>query len=165
MAGRDDYDWRADSLGCWELAIAELRKKHMMNAKLLADELTRDEGLKLKPYRCTADKLTIGIGRNLDDAGITPAEARMLLENDIARAEAGLDNAAPWWRQMSDTRQRALVNMAFNLGMSRLLGFRNMLEALRGGDYDRAAHEALNSKWAEQVGERAHRIAKMIREG
>jgi lysozyme len=160
-----DYDWAADSLGSWELAIAELRKRYIMNASLLADELTRDEGLKLKPYRCTADKLTIGIGRNLDDVGITRAEARMLLQNDIACTVSGLDLSTPWWWQLSDNRQRALANMAFNLGVPGLMKFKNMLAAMNNGDFARAADEALASKWADQVGERAHRIAKLIREG
>jgi lysozyme len=160
-----EYDWAKDSLGCWELAISELRKRYLMNADLLADELTRDEGLRLKPYHDTVGKLTIGIGRNLEDVGITPAEAHYLLVGDIARAMADLDRTVPWWRKMTDVQQRALVNMAFNLGVPRLLGFRDMLDALRGGDFDRAAYEALDSKWASQVGERAQRIAKMFREG
>jgi lysozyme len=136
-----------------------------MNASLLADEITRDEGLRLKPYKCTADKLTIGIGRNLEDVGITPSEARMLLQGDIARVCADLDRQLSWWMTLSDNRQRALANMGFNLGVPGLLKFRNMLAAMQSGDFNRAAEEALASKWAGQVGERAHRIAKMIREG
>jgi lysozyme len=109
--------------------------------------------------------LTIGIGRNLDDVGITPAEARYLLEGDIARAMAGLDSELPWWRKMSDRRQRALVNMAVNLGIGGLLKFKKMLAAMERGDWSEASRQALDSRWAEQVGERAKRIAKMIWEG
>ncbi len=136
-----------------------------MDWAAIAAELRRDEGVRLRPYRCTAGRLSIGVGRNLDDVGISAAEAELLLDNDIARAAADLDRALPWWRGLSEARQRALVNMAFNLGLPRLLGFSAMLAALRAGDYSRAAAEALNSRWAGQVGARAARVAAMIREG
>lgn len=131
----------------------------------LIAELTRDEGLRFKPYKCTAGKLTIGIGRNLDDVGISEEEAYFLCGNDIDAAADDLDQNVPWFRQLSDTRQRALVNMCFNLGWPRLSGFRNMLMALKEGDYDRAASEALDSRWARQVGARSERIAEMYRNG
>ncbi len=136
-----------------------------MDVKALIDDLVRDEGLRLKPYLCTAGKMTIGVGRNLDDVGITEEEAHYLLENDIGRLRAELDQALPWWRQLSEVRQRALANMAFNLGLSRLLGFRKCLAALQAEAWDEAAREALNSQWARQVGARSARIAQMIREG
>jgi lysozyme len=132
--------------------------------ELIAD-LRRDEGLRLKPYRCTAGKLTIGYGRNLDAKGITEAEAEDLLRDDVAGVFAELDRALPWWRDLSEGRQRGLANMAFNLGVPRLLGFRLMIGALRRSDYEEAARQALDSKWARQVGDRAERIAKLIREG
>jgi len=136
-----------------------------MDPDLMKRELVRDEGLRLKPYRCTAGRLTIGVGRNLDDVGITAEEADYLLENDLGRAMADLDRALPWWRGLSEARQRALVNMAFNVGLSRLLGFKAMLAALQRGDWNEAAAEALASRWADQVGARAVRIAEMMREG
>jgi lysozyme len=141
------------------------RKGMAMDVKALTDELVRDEGMRTKPYYCTAGKLTIGVGRNIEDVGITEDEARYLLENDIRRVCAELDQAFPWWRQLSDRRQRALANMAFNLGLGRLLKFRKCLAALEAGDYAEAAAQALNSTWARQVGARASRIAVMIREG
>ncbi|GAB3123810.1 hypothetical protein GCM10027256_18490 [Novispirillum itersonii subsp. nipponicum] len=131
----------------------------------LAADLRRDEAVRLLPYRCTAGKLTIGIGRNLDDVGISAEEAAVLLGNDIRRVLAGLDRQLPWWRGLSAGRQRALANMAFNLGLPRLLGFRQMLAALQAGQWEEAARQALDSKWAGQVGERADRIARLIREG
>ncbi|CCG42198.1 glycoside hydrolase family protein [Magnetospirillum molischianum] len=130
----------------------------------LRRELIRDEGLKLKPYRCTAGKLTIGVGRNIEDRGITADEAMVLLDNDIVVIAAELDRAIPFWRKLSDARQRALINMAM-MGVPRLLGFKRMLYALSIGDYPGAAAEALNSKWAGQVGDRAIRLADMIRRG
>lgn len=136
-----------------------------MDMAAMKRELVRDEGLRLKPYRCTAGRLTIGVGRNLDDAGLTAEEADYLLENDIGRAMADLDRALPWWRGLSGARQRALANMCFNLGLSRLLGFRTMLADLAAGDGAGAARAALDSAWARQVGRRADRIAKMLAEG
>jgi len=134
-----------------------------MNRDLLQEDLILDEGIRLKPYRCTAGKLTIGIGRNLDDVGISKTETLTLLDADISRAEQGLDNFAPWWRSLPEPAARGLVNMAFNLGAGRLAGFKGMLAALRAGDYNLAAAEALDSKWAKQVGERATRIAALFR--
>lgn len=136
----------------------------MDRGKLTAD-LIRDEGLELRPYKCTAGKVTIGIGRNLDDVGITREEAMHLLHNDLDRVSAELDRAFPWWRDLSEARQRALANMAFNLGVPRLSGFRRMTAALQEGRYDDAAREALDSRWAQQVGARSQRIAALIREG
>jgi len=134
-----------------------------MNRDQLQEDLILDEEIRLKPYRCTAGKLTIGIGRNLDDVGISRTETLALLDADIARAEQGLDNFAPWWRSLPEPAARGLVNMAFNLGAGRLAGFEGMLAALKCGDYNLAAAEALDSKWAKQVGDRAHRIAALFR--
>ena len=136
-----------------------------MDMTKLKAELIRDEGLRLKPYRCTAGKLTIGVGRNLDDVGLADEEAKYLLKTDIDRAMDGLDRNVPWWRSMTDARRRALVNMCFNLGWPRLSQFKNMLAHLQAGDFERAAAEALDSRWAQQVGERSERIAALIREG
>lgn len=136
-----------------------------MNFTQLKADLIRDEGLRLKPYKDTVGKTTIGCGRNLNDLGISEAEAEFMLENDIVRVMGELDKAFPWWTGLSEQRQVALCNMAFNLGISRLQGFRNMLAALQAGDYEKAAHEAFQSHWSGQVGARADRICKMILEG
>ena len=106
----------------------------------LERELIAVEGLKLKPYRCTAGKLSIGIGRNLEDRGITEAEARVMFRTDVDAIERELDRAIPWWRSLSAGRRRALINMGF-MGVPRLLGFKNMLAALQAGESDRAAAE------------------------
>lgn len=135
-----------------------------MDVTKLTEDLIRDEGLKTEPYVCTAGKLTIGVGRNLAD-GISKAEALFLLSNDILAVTRELDKAIPWWLTLSEPRRRALANMAFNMGVPRLLGFKNMLAAMERGDFARAAAEALDSQWACQVGERAKRIAALIREG
>jgi lysozyme len=136
-----------------------------MNLKLLETELELDEGNKSKPYKCTAGKTTIGIGRNLDDVGLSPDEISYLFQNDIKRVIADLDKNLGWWRGLSDTRKRVLANMAFNLGIAGLLGFKNTLKAIAEGRYNDAADGMLASKWATQVGARAQRLAKMMREG
>lgn len=119
----------------------------------------------MKPYRCSAGALTIGVGRNLDDRGITEHEALYLLDNDITRVQSELDVNIPSWRGLSDARQMVLMDMCFNLGISRFLKFKRMLAALRDGDYETAAREALLSKWADQVGQRARTLAEMMRRG
>lgn len=126
-------------------------------------QLKQDEDLRLKPYRCTADKLTIGYGRNLEDSGISKDEAEYLFSNDVKEAESELRHAFPWFEELSETRKDVLVNMRFNLGMPRLLGFKKFLKALSLGEYETAAHEMMNSLWAEQVGDRAKRLANQIR--
>ena len=126
-------------------------------------EIMRDEGLRLKPYKCTAGKVTIGYGRNLDDVGISEYEAGQMLTSDIRNVGWELDDKMPGWRRFPDGVARGLVNMCFNLGWTRLSKFKKMLAALKAEDYNRAADEALDSKWAKQVGARANRIAELFR--
>lgn len=130
------------------------------------EELLRfHEGLRLKPYRCTAGKLTIGIGRNLDDVGITEDEAAFMMRNDIDRVKRELAQALPWWSSLDPVRSVVLVDLSFNLGLPRLLKFTKMLMHLRAGTWDAAANELLASRYATQVGERARRLATMLRSG
>lgn len=142
-----------------------------MDIKVLVAELERDEGLRLKPYRDTVGKLTVGVGRNLDDVGLSQDEAEYLLQNDIKRACADLDANLPWWRELDDVRQRVLVNMCFNMGIGSiqagrgLLSFGITLLKVKSGDYAGAAAGMLASKWAGQVGGRAKRLADMMRTG
>lgn len=128
------------------------------------NDIVYDEGMLLKPYHCSAGKLTIGVGRNLEDNGISTEEALMLLENDISRAANELDRAMFGWRGFSEPRQRALLNMCFNMGWPRMSGFKKMIVAIWNGDWDTAAAEALDSKWAAQVGSRAKRVAALMKE-
>ncbi len=133
-----------------------------MDTTQLKQDLVRDEDLRLKPYRCTAGKLTIGVGRNLDDRGITREEAGTLLDTDVAVVLADLDRNAPWWRSLPEPAARGLANMAFNLGWPRLAGFRMMLAALQEHDWPAAAAAARDSRWARQVGARSERIATLF---
>jgi lysozyme len=130
--------------------------------KALVRQIELHEGLRLKPYRCTAGKLTIGVGRNLEDRGITLSEARMLLANDLADVRNGLLNALPWVAQLDDVRQRVLIDMAFNLGLQGLLEFKRTLAAVQAGQYQQAATMMLQSRWAKQVGQRAERLSRMM---
>lgn len=131
----------------------------------LHEQLIRDEGLRLKPYRDTVGKLTIGVGRNLDDVGITQSEAAILLQNDISACDISLRTALPWVVEMDEIRYAALLNAAFNLGVHGLLGFRKALNLAQQKKYSESAQEFLNSTWTEQIGDRAHRIAKQLSEG
>lgn len=131
----------------------------------MREELMRDEGLRLKPYKDTVGKTTIGIGRNLDDVGISKEEAYDMLTNDIIRTSRSLDLDIPWWKTLNETRQRVLLNMAFNLGINSLLGFKNTLANIKAGNYEAAAVGMLNSKWAGQVGARAQRLAEQMAKG
>lgn len=135
-----------------------------MNREELKKELIRDEGLKLKAYKDSVGVLTIGCGHNLNKP-ISEIVALAILEDDISTVEAGLDRTFPWWRGLSEVRQRVMANMAFNLGIVRLMGFKRTMEAMRDGDFALAANEMLASKWSVQVGERARRLASMMRNG
>jgi len=136
-----------------------------MNREKLIAHLVQEEGKVNKPYRDTVGKWTAGVGRNLDDVGLSDDEIMYLLGNDINRVEKQLDTNLTWWRGMCDARQNALASMCFQLGISGLLAFKNSLQLLRNGQYSAAADEFLNSKWASQVPARAKRVTDMIRAG
>lgn len=136
-----------------------------MDKTRLYEQLKLHEGKKNKPYKDTIGKLTIGIGRNLDDRGITEEEIVFLFGTDVALVEKDLDKNLKWWREMSEVRQRVLADMCFNLGITKLLTFKNTLEAMRTKRYEDAASGMLNSLWAKQVKGRAVRLANMMRTG
>lgn len=160
----------------------------------LMERLRKHEGVRFEPYKCSAKKWTIGIGRNLDDVGFSNQEliwlflhdgfegakgviasslslsgATYLLINDINRTITELKKRVPSFAGLNDARKQALVDMCFNLGLSRFLRFKNMLAALDRRDWDLAAEEMLDSKWARQVGDaegqRAHTLADMMQNG
>jgi lysozyme len=108
--------------------------------------------------------MSIGIGRNLDGNGITKDEAIYLMRNDIERCTSELMSYS-WYRSQPRVIRLALINMCFNLGLTRLLKFKKMIAALSIHDYETAANEALDSRWAKQVGSRATDIADIIRAG
>lgn len=131
----------------------------------LWDMITLHEGFRSKPYKDSVGKLTIGIGRNIEDRGITRAEAEFLLSNDIKLSEAELQDRLPWFRDLSEVRQAVLVDMHFNMGWSTLSTFKNTLALIKSGQYEEASKAMLQSKWARQVGNRAVRLSTMMRTG
>jgi lysozyme len=126
--------------------------------------IKKGEGIKLRPYLDSVNKWTIGYGRNLSDKGISLQEAEYMFDNDINLAAKELENYE-WYRIQPQGVKQALINMNFNMGLSRLLKFQKMIMALINKNYTQAALEALESKWAEQVPSRAKDIATMIRNG
>ena len=127
----------------------------------VATLLKKHEGLRLQPYRCTAGKLTIGYGRNLEDNGITAAEAEQMLHNDIQNCYAECVKFI-FWNNLNEARQAVLIDMCFNLGITRLKQFKKMFAALGEGNYTLAAREMKDSKWYNQTGDRAKELEKIM---
>jgi len=123
-----------------------------------------EEGLRLKPYKCTREKTTIGIGRNLDDKGITKVEAMFMLHNDIVEVLADLqDIFGEVFNTWTISRQVALISMRFQLGNHGFRKFKKMITALQHNDFTKAADEALDSLWAKvDTPQRAHRVAELM---
>lgn len=131
----------------------------------LRRQLMRHEGLRLKPYLCTAGKLTIGFGRNLETRGISTLEAAAMLEADIQQTASECVAIFAWFNLIDTVRQDVVMNMVFNLGMSRFLKFRKLINALSRQNYNEAADEMLDSEWAKQVPLRAQELAVQMRRG
>ena len=128
---------------------------------ILLPQLKRHEGLRLHPYKCPADKWTIGYGRNLEDRGITEAEAEYLLVNDVDETINQL-SAMPGYNNADTKRKAVLVNMAFQMGVTGVKQFKNMWAAIENQDYEEAAAEMLNSRWAGQTPNRASELARIM---
>ena len=131
--------------------------------KSVVEQIKADEGFRSSVYQCSAGKLTIGYGRNIEDNGITQKEADYLLMNDISNTHRELNQALPWFHMLSQKRKGVLINMCFNMGLPTMMKFKKMLSALSMGDYDEAARQMLDSKWARQVGDRANRLAEEMK--
>ena len=128
----------------------------------LQDQLIRDEGMKLYPYRDTVGKITIGVGRNLTDDGISEQEALDLLQDDIIRTKNRVLSQWPWVKDLSDARAGVIFNMAFNMGVDGLAQFVHFLGAMQDRDWNAAALEMKNSAWATEVGSRATRLIQQV---
>jgi lysozyme len=124
-----------------------------------------DEGCMLLPYTCTAGALSIGYGRNLSDNGISQAEALILLKHDVGTAtrDAKKFLSKECWEQLTAEHQAVVINLAFNLGINRLRTFVKFRACLLAGDTVGAADELLDSRYAQQVGARADRLADVLR--
>lgn len=135
-----------------------------MNIDRLKRDLRRHEGVRSKPYQDNLGVWTVGVGRNMNN-GFRPSEIEMLFENDLLEAERAAMALVPMFRLLDHHRQEVLVNMAFNMGQTRLGRFRRMLDAIDRLDFEAAADEMLASTWAAQVGKRAVELAERMRLG
>jgi lysozyme len=133
----------------------------------LRDMIKRHEGVESHVYKDHLGLETIGVGRCIapNSLGLSDDEIDYLLDNDIVRCIKELTRALPWFSSLDDVRTEALIDLCFNLGLTRLLGFKKALAAMAISDWETAKVELLDSRWATQVGNRAQEIAEMIRTG
>ena len=133
----------------------------------LREMLRRHEGVKNFVYMCSEGYETIGVGRNIADSGLglSDDEVDYLLDNDIKRVKDELTDEYYWFGGLNDARQEAMIDISFNLGQTRLRGFKKALDAMASEDFDIAADEFMDSRWSEQVGNRAIEVTEMIRTG
>ena len=130
----------------------------------LASLIAKHEGLRLKVYKDTVGIETIGYGRNLVDVGITPETAEMMLQEDIDRSIEDADKFE-WFARLNEVRQAVIIDMLFNLGLTRFKKFKHTIIYINSSRYADASREMLNSKWAKQVGDRAIELSDMMRTG
>lgn len=127
--------------------------------------LIQQEGMELKPYVDTVGKMTIGVGRNLADKGLSREEALYLLNNDIADALEDVRHCFSCYDQLSRPRQMVLVSLAYNLGRAKLAKFVRFIGAVHLGKWGEAADELLDSKAArEDAPARYRELARMMRD-
>ena len=133
----------------------------------LLEMLKRHEGVRSKVYLCSAGYETIGVGRNISKSGmgLSGDEVDYLLENDIVRVIKELSSEYPWFKDLDDVRKDAMIDISFNLGATRLRGFKRALAAMEVADYKMAAKEFLDSKWSRDVKGRATELCYMIEMG
>ena len=134
----------------------------MMKKDRLYSQLRLHEGVESKPYKCTAGYLTIGVGRNIEERGLSDDEIDFLLDNDIEIAVREVKKNFAWFDGLSEVRQRVIIDMIFNLGMPRFSQFKNMIAAVEAGNWEEAGAQMMDSKWARQVGKRAERLRDMM---
>ncbi len=155
------------------------------NMTELLDQLVEHEGLELIPYEDSLGIDTIGIGRNLEHRGLTEAElgyigkdisdifewgiskeqAYYLAQNDIKIVEEEICKAHPCVIELDEVRQRVLIDMAFNIGVPRLKKFVKMWQAIYDKNFEEAKAQMLDSRWANQVGNRAVRLSNAMKSG
>jgi lysozyme len=134
----------------------------------LLDMLKRHEGVMYYVYDDHLGYATIGVGRCVEKnvgLGLSHDEVEYLLQNDVKRCIEELDSNFPWYRNLCEARRDAMINLCFNLGLPRLKKFVKALAAMEAGNYEEAAVEFLDSRWAKQVGTRALEVTHMIRSG
>ncbi|AXX95168.1 glycoside hydrolase family protein [Arcobacter ellisii] len=150
-----------------------------MNYEELEKSIKKSENISLKPYLCPKGHITIGWGRNLRLNGISKSEADLMLKNDILNIKLELEDKLPIFKKLDDIRQNVLLEMAFNMGVPKLLGFKNTIAFLKKNDFESASKEMLNSKWHREFIEydmkdnkrgnsgllRSEYLSKVMREG
>ena len=144
-----------------------------VNDPVLISELRRDEGVEREVYKDSVGIDTIGVGHNLYakplpeswSPPLTDLQIDQLLSEDLVEVFEGLDKHMPDWKELSEPRQRVLVNMAFNMGIEGLMTFKNTLKAIEESNYSYASALMMQSKWARQVGARASRLSSMMSVG
>ncbi len=141
------------------------KKKMGSQTDKVKQQIKLHEGVEYRVYEDTQGILTIGVGRNLEDRGLSEDEVYYFLNNDIKICVKELRWSFDWYYDLDDIRKRVLVDMMFNLGMPRLKGCVKMLEAIESGAWGAAAEEMLDSTWARQVGSRADRLSEMMETG
>ena len=135
---------------------------------MIVEMLRKHEGVETHAYKCTANKTTIGVGRNIDPdggIGLTDSEIDFILANDVRRVNTELVDTFKWYKSLDAPRKDAMMDMAFNMGLPRLKQFKKSLAAMANADYELAAVNFLKSRWAKQVGQRAITVTDMIRSG
>jgi len=128
-----------------------------------ATTITADEGVRHFPYKCSEGKTTIGVGRNLEDVGLSPDEINYIYKNDEKRAIEGAESLIAKFRWLSDNQKIALVSMVFQMGTTGVSKFKNMIAAIDSGNFKEASKQMLDSKWSRQTPERAKRLAEMMK--
>jgi len=134
----------------------------------LVEMLKVHEGVETHAYKCSASKITVGVGRNIDPEGgigLSDDEVDYLLQNDIDRVVSELDSEYDWFAGLDSVRQDALIDISFNLGQTRLRAFKKALAGMASGDWNEAADQFMDSSWSGQVGNRAKELTQMIRTG
>ena len=143
-----------------------------MNTVELMKELMLDEGYKHEIYADPLGHLTFGVGHliteNDEEYGkevgtpVTKERIEECLQQDIKTVFSELDMNQPWWRSLDSNRQRVIANMCFNLGHPRFSKFKKFIAAMQTSNWEKAAEEMMDSKWSEQVGERAIRLRDRV---
>jgi len=137
-----------------------------MDIDKIKDMMIRHEGLRLTPYRCTVNKLTLGVGRNIEDVGITKEEALFLLNNDINLCVTDLwdiFNEIDEFSEIPENIQMVLVNMRFQLGPSRFRKFKKMIAAVKESNWPEMIIQMKDSRWYKQTTNRANDLISMVR--
>ena len=136
-----------------------------MDIQKTKELLILHEGKKNKAYICPAGKITIGIGRNLEDKGLSDAEIEFLFQNDVSECISDLEKIFPDFHNLDDVRQAVLIDMRFNLGPGGFRSFRKFIRAVRDKDWREAVKQMKDSKWYYEVKTRAKGLCKMMETG